>query len=283
MSEESALVRAEDFNPMVLFAGDGDALDQTMGYIREQVVGHVPNLETQAGRKEIASLARKVASSKVVLDGLGKDLVAEWKAKSKKVDAERKRCRDTLDALRDEVRRPLTEWEEAEEARKQAELAAAAEAHRLKLEAEERERQEREAELARREAELAAREQEMQRKAEAEQAAKAQAEREARIAAEAEERAKAKAEAEAQARIAAAEAEAKRLADEARAKEEAERREMQAREEEARRLAADAAWREGCVGEVAEAIRALATDDPIVIAGAIADGAIPRVSMSLAK
>lgn len=43
--------------------------------------------------------------------------MAEWKEKSKVVDAERKRIRDTLDALKEEIRAPLTEWENREKAR----------------------------------------------------------------------------------------------------------------------------------------------------------------------
>lgn len=38
-------------------------------------------------------------------------------AAPKRIDAERKRMRDTLDALADDVRRPLTEWEQAEDDR----------------------------------------------------------------------------------------------------------------------------------------------------------------------
>jgi hypothetical protein len=40
------------------------------------------------------------------------------KAIPKQVDAERKRMRDTLDELKNDIRKPLTEWEEAEEERK---------------------------------------------------------------------------------------------------------------------------------------------------------------------
>ncbi len=94
MSEQDgALVRAEDFNAITLFSGSGGSLDQTIEYIREQVSGHVADTETASGRKQIAGLARKVASSKVVLDDLGKTLVADWKSKAKTVDVERKRCR----------------------------------------------------------------------------------------------------------------------------------------------------------------------------------------------
>ena len=73
--------------------------------------------DTRAGRAELASLAHRVARTKTALDDLGKDLVAEWKAKSAAVDAERRRIREALDTLKGTVRAPLTQWELDEEAR----------------------------------------------------------------------------------------------------------------------------------------------------------------------
>ncbi|OCS62006.1 hypothetical protein BBZ50_02590 [Escherichia coli] len=49
----------------------------------------VPDITTAKGRKEIASLAYKVAQTKTYLDGLGKDLVAELKEIPKLIDANR--------------------------------------------------------------------------------------------------------------------------------------------------------------------------------------------------
>ncbi len=92
-------------------------LDPYIERIRAEVTGHVPDLTTDKGRKAIASLAFKVRKSKTALDSLGKQLVDDLKDIPKKIDAERKRMRDELDALADEVRQPLTEWEQAEEAR----------------------------------------------------------------------------------------------------------------------------------------------------------------------
>lgn len=92
-------------------------LDPYIDRIRAEVTGHVPDLTTDKGRKAIASLAFKVRKSKTALDALGKQLVDDLKEIPKKIDAERKRMRDQLDALADEVRRPLDEWEAAEEAR----------------------------------------------------------------------------------------------------------------------------------------------------------------------
>jgi colicin import membrane protein len=85
--------------------------------IEAEISDLVFDATTAKGRKEIASMAHKVAKSKVALDNLGKELVAEWKSKAALVDADRKMLRDRLDALKDKVRLPLTEWEEAEAAR----------------------------------------------------------------------------------------------------------------------------------------------------------------------
>lgn len=92
-------------------------LDPYIERIRAEVTGHVPDLTTDKGRKAIASLAFKVRKSKTALDALGKQLVDDLKEIPKKIDAERKRMRDQLDALADEVRAPLDEWEAAEETR----------------------------------------------------------------------------------------------------------------------------------------------------------------------
>lgn len=75
------------------------------------------DVSTVKGRTSIAGTAYKVARSKTYLDGLGKALVAEIKQQAAAVDAERKYIRDTLDELRDSIRKPLDEWEAVDEAR----------------------------------------------------------------------------------------------------------------------------------------------------------------------
>jgi colicin import membrane protein len=85
--------------------------------IKEEIDAFVPDVSSKKGRDAIASIAYKVAKGKTALDNIGKDLVAELKDVPKKIDAERKRMRDLLDQWKDEVRAPLTAWEEAEEAR----------------------------------------------------------------------------------------------------------------------------------------------------------------------
>ena len=81
----------------------------------------VADTTTVKGRSEITSRASKVVKLKTTLDGMGKDLVSEQKAEIKRVDAIRKHARDTLDELKVRIRKPLTDWEEAEK-RRQEEL-----------------------------------------------------------------------------------------------------------------------------------------------------------------
>ena len=82
----------------------------------------MPDVTTKKGRDAIASMAHKVARSKTYIDNAGKALVAELKALPKQIDESRRVVRERLDALKDEVRRPLTEWE-AEQERIKAEEA----------------------------------------------------------------------------------------------------------------------------------------------------------------
>ena len=94
-----------------------NGLDSILRRVEAEVTSVVTDISTPAGRKEIASLAYKVAQTKTHLDDLGKDLVAEQKKKTACVDAERKRARDFLDELKERVRKPLTDWEDAEKKR----------------------------------------------------------------------------------------------------------------------------------------------------------------------
>lgn len=116
MSEQqNSLISAEKINPLQVFTTEG--IDPLLEEIERQVKEFEPDLTTATGRKEIASMANKVARSKTLLDGMGKDLVADWKAKAKVVDDSRKKLRDRLDQLKAEVRAPLTKWEDDEKDR----------------------------------------------------------------------------------------------------------------------------------------------------------------------
>lgn len=92
-------------------------LEPWLQKIRDEVRAFVPDTSTAKGRAAIASIAHKVAKSRTALDDAGKKLVAELKEVPKLIDAERKRMRESLEALQEEVRRPLNEWQAAEDAR----------------------------------------------------------------------------------------------------------------------------------------------------------------------
>jgi hypothetical protein len=80
----------------------------------------VLDISTAKGRAAIKSLAAKVASSKTALDEMGKGLSDEWRKKADAIHAERRLIRDRLDALKEEVRKPVTDWENEEQARVEA-------------------------------------------------------------------------------------------------------------------------------------------------------------------
>jgi len=106
-----AMTPAELFKP--------ETMTKIVEEIKRLSLSIEPDLSTGVSRNKIKSLANKVARSKTFLDNAGKTLVSEWKTKAKAVDVERKRMRFELDVLKELVRKPLTDWEVVEEARRE--------------------------------------------------------------------------------------------------------------------------------------------------------------------
>ncbi|VAG06548.1 IgA-specific serine endopeptidase autotransporter precursor [Enterobacter hormaechei] len=213
MSEVTDLVVIEKHNAMAVFTTK-EQLDPIIEAIEKEARSLVPDVSTRKGRDAIASMAHKVARSKTYIDNAGKDLVAELKALPKQIDESRRIVRERLEALKDEVRRPLTEWEAEQERIKAEEAMNAMHAEALVMNEEfdrqraaqieadhemallmndnfdrEREEQRRQAEQAQREneerikreaAEQARRDAEAKHKAEIEAAARREAEEKAR-------------------------------------------------------------------------------------------------------
>lgn len=227
--------------------------------IAKEDATEAPDLSTVKGRKRIASLSAKVSSSKAAVEKVGREYLKKIKAKPREIEKELKKFVDEMNDLRDETRKPLTEWEE-DQARIKAEEEAKAEAERLaaqveadheiaillnekfdreKEEAEERARIEREEQIkretaAKAEAEKAAAEEAARQAKEAELAAK-------QAAIEAEERRKREAE-EAEMRRIEQEKQAKIAAEQA--AEQARLNEIARQESEAKRQAEELAARE---------------------------------------
>ena len=131
MDEKALVVFNEDRNGDVLTINGvrldfvtGTGIDLLIKRVREAAI-LVPDLSTGKSRQEIASMSGKVSSSKVVLEKLGKGLVDGEKeliaTRLKRIDginASRNKIKAELDALRDEVRAPLTKWEKDQAAEK---------------------------------------------------------------------------------------------------------------------------------------------------------------------
>ncbi|MGQ5972332.1 hypothetical protein ACUNG0_25800 [Serratia sp. IR-2025] len=252
-----------------------NGLDAYLEHIKASV-NEAPDLSTKKGRDRVASLAAQVSRSKTAVEKPGREYLKRLKEAVKPAEQEIKRFVDACDALRDETRRPLTEWENEQERIKQEEEAKRAaeelakqvesdheialllnekydrEVAEAKAEAE-RQRIAHEEELKRQAAEQARIEAEQKAKAELEaaarreaeaQAAKERAEREAKEAAELAERqrieAQQKAERDKQEAIAAEQRKAQEAAD--KLKRETEAKEA-ARLAEEKRIADEAAKR----------------------------------------
>jgi len=272
VSEITDLVVIEKTNALAVFTSQ-EQLDPLIEAIEKEARSLVPDLSTKKGRDAIASMAHKVARSKTYIDNAGKDLVAELKALPKQIDESRRLVRERLDALKDDVRRPLTEWEaeqerikaeEAMNAKHEEALAMNAEfdlQRAAKIEADHEmallmnEKIDRERKEARQKAEQAKREHEERIKREAEEKARREAEEAAKREIEA------AAAREREATLAKERAERERIESEQRAEREKQEalakaeRERIAAEEKAKREKEEAIQRERAAAEAREQAR----------------------------
>lgn len=115
---EQELVLDEASNAVQIFTGGG--LSAILDGIEAKVRALPLDGSTAAGRDEIRSVAYRVVRSKTLLDSEGKRLTEEWRKNTALVNAERKRSSERLDALAEEVRKPLTDFENKEKIRQAA-------------------------------------------------------------------------------------------------------------------------------------------------------------------
>jgi hypothetical protein len=88
-----------------------------LGKLGEKIAAFRPDVSSIKGRKEIASIAAEVASSKMDLIRLGKSMTEGWRKQTAAVNAECKIIEERMDELKVQVRAPLTAFEEIEKAR----------------------------------------------------------------------------------------------------------------------------------------------------------------------
>jgi colicin import membrane protein len=114
--EANALVVAgSPVTAITLFAKGG--VETLLSRLEAEVRAVKRDISTPKGRKEIKSLAFKVARSKTALDEMGKELNESKRAEINAVDADRRIIRERCDALKAEVTRELDEYEAQEAAR----------------------------------------------------------------------------------------------------------------------------------------------------------------------
>lgn len=111
VTDEYAVVVA-DKQGLQAFFTDGANLVTLYGAIEKKALGLVADVNTKEGRSQIKSAARQLASVKVKVDELGKNVVAELKKLPGVIDENRKAFRKKMEALQEEIRRPVTEIEE---------------------------------------------------------------------------------------------------------------------------------------------------------------------------
>lgn len=123
MENELAILEVSEEQAIAVYVGGG--IDAELQKLRDMEKSFVPDLKTVKGRKEIASTARKVSTFKARLEEAGKALNSTKRAEIEKVDAERRKLKAGCDEIRDRIRKPLTDWEDAEKEREADEKLAA--------------------------------------------------------------------------------------------------------------------------------------------------------------
>lgn len=83
-----------------------------------EVEAHVPDLTTEKGRKAIASLAFKIRTRKASIDRARLALTKNWRDQTASVNAAGKDAEAKYEALEATARKPLTDWEAEEQAKK---------------------------------------------------------------------------------------------------------------------------------------------------------------------
>src|SRR5574337_497312 len=105
--ESTALVVIRAELPTVLSADKDDIL----GNLQRELTGFDGDASTEKGRKEIASKAYKVSVAKKDLERLAATLKESAQRTLNGINAEVRVIKDRMDALRDQVRKPLDDYE----------------------------------------------------------------------------------------------------------------------------------------------------------------------------
>jgi len=117
IADELDIIREVEDNPVVALTNEAK-FNAYFAAVEAQARAVPVDLETSTGRDRIKSAAAQVARKKTAIDNAGKAATEEWRRLTGRVNAVRNVAKERFDALRDDIRRPVTEWENAEEARR---------------------------------------------------------------------------------------------------------------------------------------------------------------------
>lgn len=112
----SALATIVESNPSIVLINP-KAKEGLFNHIKDEISNFTPDVSTARGRDAIKSFAFKITKTKTAIDAAGKLLTEDARKTIDAVNAARRESRDELQQMADQVRKPLTDWEEAEKKR----------------------------------------------------------------------------------------------------------------------------------------------------------------------
>jgi colicin import membrane protein len=115
----SALAKIDKLTPEEIFIPG--TLDSILTAIKDEVdrlAMGLKDMTVKANRDALRSLAMRVVKSRTFVEGQRKGLVSARKKQLADIDSEARRIASILEGIEDEVRAPLTAWEQAEKDRK---------------------------------------------------------------------------------------------------------------------------------------------------------------------
>jgi len=118
---------------LVPFFTKGDHVDDLLAKIDAETMAHIPDVSTLKGRNAIIKNITNAKKSRTYLEAQGKALAAEYKTIPKTIDATRKKVKEFLLASEEKARSSLTEWERIEKIEKKQ--IADTEAYLIKFDA----------------------------------------------------------------------------------------------------------------------------------------------------
>lgn len=121
IKQEEALVVMDDYSVIVAdpdrlleIFKDAPKLEAIYSRIEKMALGLVADVTTKEGISQIKTCARQIASVKIKVDEAGKKVKAELNKLPDLIDENRRKFREKMEALQEEIRRPVTEIEERE-------------------------------------------------------------------------------------------------------------------------------------------------------------------------